>query len=247
MKGHFGRQRIDRPHPTIAVDSYETAVYPPRSYRCHTFDFSVEPDQNTVMLPSIDSDSICNPFTKDLQSANKAQRRPSLREYFFCYVSSSRQKQPSNFPALEPLNVLHYPELHSSGDVAMGWPSLTKAIAFPAELVPLHSGRGSSAVEILAAPEKLKIQSSFRRKPPKPTRRGGTVTVSDNVKSPFLLSQRRKRSRNEDENADDGDEGSNAAEELDSDNDDEASIGLCDDDDDDVEDGIDSGSEGPLI
>lgn len=246
MKGHFGRQRIDRPHPTVAVDSYETAVYPPRSYRCHTFDFSVEPDQNTVMLPSIDSDSICNPFTKDLQSTNKAQRRPSLREYFFCYVSSSRQKQPSVYPSLEPLNVLHYPELYTFGDVRMGLPSLTKAIAFPAELMPLHAGRGSS-VEILTSPEKLKIHSSYRRKPPKPTRRGGTVTVSVSVKSSLLPSQRRKRSRNEDENADDGDEGSDVAEEFDSDNDDEASVGLCDDDDDDVGDGIDSGSEGPFI
>lgn len=248
MRGNFGRQRLDRPHASIAVGSYEAAVFPPRAYQCHTFDVGIGIGQNTVMLPSIDSDSICKPFTKDIQSTNKGQRKPSLRDYFLCFSSPNVLRYSSTFPGLEPINVLHYPELYDSGNPVIGWNHLAKAINFPGELAHTSTTERSSVLGLLSVPDKLRIRSSQRRKPPKPTRRGATVTVSEPKVSSIVPFRRGKRPRTNDDKSNDEDDGKENQVDLDSENDDEASIGMLDDDDDDdAADEMDSGDEDPLL
>lgn len=247
MRGHFGRQRIDRPHASIAVDSYEAAVYPPRSYRCHTFDLGIGSGQSTVMLPSIDSDSICRPFTKDMQSTNKGQRKPSLRDYLLCYASPSPHKWPYTIPALEPLNVFHYPELFISNNLIAGWSYLAKMMNYPSELFPKNAMESSGVVGLLTNPERLRIRGTQRRKPPKPTRRGATVTVNDPVMQPALSSKGIKRPRSHGDGWNDGDEEGEDQENLESENEDDASVGMGDEDDDDAVDDMDSADEGPLL
>lgn len=237
MRGFFGRQRGDKPPASAAViDSYETSLYPPRPYRCHTIEgVAGTPDQHTVILPSIDADSVCSPFMKDTQTVNKNQRKPLLKDYVSCYVSPScGDGQVLVPPAMEPLNVFHY-ITPSVSNIEDNGGDLASIIGLPAELRRFNVGYRSKVME---KSKDVLIPRFKRKRPPKPTRRGAKVTVSEPSASMLALETRSvvKRPREDDDL--DSQKSLNSGE----DEDDDISVQYeADDDDDGVSDGFDAG------
>lgn len=244
MRGFFGRQRGEKPPASVAViDSYETSLYPPRPYRCHTIEgggVGGSPDHNAavIVLPSIDADSVCQPFTKDTQTVNKNQRKPVLKEYFSCFVSPSCCNGEILVPPVaEPLNIFHYvtPTLSTSNSENDGG-DLACLIGLPVELRRFNVGYRS---KIMEKPKDILIPRFRRKRPPKPTRRGGKVTVSEPSAAVVALSARTVKRPREDE-----DLGSQASLNSAEDDDDDVSVQYeADDDDDGVSDGFDAGGD----
>lgn len=245
MRGFYGRHRVDKPQASLVVDSYDTALYPPRAYHCLTVERGSVADPNTVMLPSIDSDSVCKPFIKDAQSPNLAQHKPTLLEYFSCFVSPSMRNSSSvhYVRGLEALNVLHYSELWQTSQGAAFSP-LAKIIP---DLVPL-----SISLKPLDSVHKISIRHVPRAKPPKPTRRGAKVTLEEVTPltegGKMQLGVKRSRKQLEEGMKGNGDNDSTLGLEGESDHDDDVSVTyVADDDDDGCSDGFDDGENDLVV
>lgn len=223
MRGFSGRQKIEKTANPFVCGSYESAIFPPRSYRCHIA--REELTRNTVMLPSIDADSVCKPFEKDSVTLSTTQPKPSLHNFVSCFVSSSHSNTIGALvPQLEMLNVFDYCEesREASDNIRSRTLQIASAVHLPVDLQPFIGP------VILYAPEKLTIKSVQRRRPPRPIRRGAKVVLLEQEAPssvPGIGNLGVKRQR-EDGDGDDGDTDDQ------SDNDGASVTEMMDDDDD---------------
>ncbi|EPY25713.1 hypothetical protein STCU_06530 [Strigomonas culicis] len=257
MRGGFGRNRLDKQHPsTCAIRSYAEARYPPRAYHYHQqlrpeAPGGGRPAAAAIVLPSIDADAICEPHLRvvatpslpnargraTVQTTTEVEKRPppNLRDCFACYVPDAYTSGVLAWAALEPyrepLNVLHYPELlPPHGTVA----AQLSALGLPTELAQVYSGGGGGGGRTVSA-ARLRVRPVRRPVPPRPMRRGAKVTMPSPVLGPQGAARKRPRPERLDDGGDseDPDRGSGEDEEM--------SGNFFNEDDDDENGGSDDG------
>lgn len=233
MRGFFGRQRVEKTLAPAAIGSYESALYPPRSYFCHAVDGGQTVDQCPVMLPSIDADSVCKPLSKEQtiqEDSNNRLHRPTLHDFFSCFgpeivrlhsSSSVSAKQSSAYTHF-PLSILEEPSILLS------------------PCVPLKMEGASAHTSNLL--KRMPLRMYARQRPPRPIRRGAKVTLGEQPSS----SVPRKRSRTERDGNDEME--NNEDSDAEDDRDDEISVNFdFDDDDDGGSEGRDSGGDEAML